>query len=243
MDKGERILGVDGHKFRIPPSVSQTEARVPVETQNYSAAPFEGLYSGRCTQIAYTVSPEIQAENGFTNPDILILVKTPLDPFIAPSSTGRLFDQTHFGDTEKIPLRISSACLPGSLGDTECDCHIDSVNYLKEIKERGVGVFVYLPQEALGRGLREKVRDHRLIYGVDDDGHLIPPVPPDEALNMLHPDGYDIRKYHALRGVFGELGLLELKFENLGESDKKRLEIVDQTGIEIYRRSEGNLPN
>lgn len=240
-------FGIDAviNSFRVN-LTPRRETRVPVETRNYSAAPFESVYMGHCTQIAYRVSPEVQAENGFTNPDVFILIKTPIDPFLSPATSGMLFDKNHFegvGDVNKIPLRISSACLPGSLGDTECSCHVETVDFLKQIKDIGVGVFVYLPQEAQGRGLRDKVRDHRLIYGVDNEGNLIPPVSQEEALRQVHSEGYDIRRYYVLRTIFEELGLSNLKFQNLGNDGLKRLEIVDQTGLNIEKETERRMAN
>jgi len=203
------------------------------ETNNYSASPFEGTFIGKCTQIAFSVNSVEQETNGLTSSTVYLLVKSINNPFDTIVQSNKLFSADLFKEDQPIPLRISSECLPGSLGDTECSCYIDSVHYLEEINKNESGIFVYLPQEALGRGLREKVKDHRLIYGYNEYGESTPPISQASAMNLLHPSGYDIRQYTILKKIFTELGLFDLSFMYMGENTSKLSSIIDQTGLKI----------
>ncbi len=216
----------------MKPDVSDRKP-VNLETPEYSAGPLYNRYMGKCMQVVFTVDDEAVAENALTHHDVLILVKTLLDPLESPSDNGVLFDRKHFDFKNDVPLRVSSACLHGALGDTDCLCHQETIAYMEQIRDHGYGVFVYMPQDAQGRGLRDKVRDHRLIHGVDEVGRKIEPVSAEESLRTLYPEGYDIRKYGILRKIFSRLGLFEVKFRYLGEGEEKRKQIIDETRLLI----------
>ena len=104
---------------------------------------------------------------------------------------------------------------------------------LKKIAELEQGIFVYLPQEAQGRGLREKVRDHRLIYGRNELGEQTNKRTQNQAMELLQPHGYDIRQYYILHKVFSDLGLLDFNYNYLGDSNTKLDQILRQTGLKI----------
>lgn len=206
---------------------------VKLETPEYSAGPLYNRYMGKCLQVVFTVDERAVAENALTHRDVLILVKTAVDPIESPSDNGVLFEEKHFNFRDDVPLRISSACLHGSLGDTDCLCHQETIAYMEQIREHGYGVFVYMPQDSQGRGLRDKVRDHRLIHGVDEQGHKIEPVSAEESLRILYPEGYDIRRYEVLREIFSKLGLADIRFRYLGEGEEKRRQVVEETRLLI----------
>lgn len=206
---------------------------VKLETPEYSAGPLCNTYMGRCLQVVFTVDEKAVAENALTNRDVLILVKTVVDPIESPSDNGFLFEGKHFDSRDNVPLRISSACLHGSLGDTDCLCHQETIAYMEQIREHGYGVFVYMPQDSQGRGLRDKVRDHRLIHGVDEQGRKIEPVGAEESLRIMYPEGYDIRRYGVLKEIFSKLGLVNIRFRYLGEGEDKRRRILEETRLLI----------
>lgn len=210
------------------------QASLALETERYSASPMKNRFLGDCTQIVYTADKDDQKRDGLTDPNILIFVKTTENPLGVKSENGKLFSKDHFKGAE-ILLRVSSACLHGSLGDTECNCYQESLNALSAIGTNGCGIFVYMPQDALGRGLRDKVRDHRLLYGVNESGQSISPMTVEESLSTLHPEGYDVRGYSTLRRAFEELGLADLDFTFLGENEKKVHQIRSETGFSIVK--------
>ncbi len=216
----------------MEPDVAERKT-VQMETPEYSAGPLYNKHMGKCLQVVFTVDEEAVAENALTHCDVLILVKTLFDPIEDPSENGTLFDQKHFSFRDDVPLRISSACLHGSLGDTDCLCHQETIAYMEQIREHGYGVFVYMPQDSQGRGLREKVRDHRLIHGINEQGQKITPVSAEESFRILHPEGYDIRKYGILREIFSKLGLSDVRFRYLGEGEGKRKQIVEEARLLI----------
>ena len=203
-----------------------------LERQNYSVSPMRNVHLGDCIQVVYTANDNDVEENGLTSKEIVVLVKIPEGLQKKGTGTEKPFGNHNFPD-EEIPLRISSACLHGSLGDSECNCYPETIDYLRQIADTGYGVFVYLPQDALGRGLRDKVRDHRLIYGVDENGHRTNPLTVEESLFALHPEGYDVRHFSILRKVFQELGLDGCKFRILGHNIAKIDTIQSETNLQI----------
>ncbi|MBI2453108.1 hypothetical protein HYV56_00215 [Candidatus Peregrinibacteria bacterium] len=216
----------------MKPDIAERKS-VKLETSEYSAGPLYNRYMGKCLQVVFTVDESAVAENALTHRDVLMLVKTVVDPIEAPSDNGVLFEGKHFNFQSDVPLRISSACLHGSLGDTDCLCHQETIAYMEQIREHGYGVFVYLPQDAQGRGLRNKVRDHRLIHGVDNQGQKIESVSAEESFRILYPEGYDIRRYMVLKEIFSKLGLADIRFRYLGEGEDKRRQIVDEARLLI----------
>lgn len=203
-----------------------------LENPKFSVAPMKNAFLGECIQIVYSATAEEETRDGMTDSDIIILIKSGKNPLSNVSSNGKLISKDHFG-TGKILMRVSSACTHGFLGDAECSCRADTEDALREIAKNGAGVFIYMPQDAQGRGLRDKVRDHRLIYGVDRFGKPIPARTMDESMAVIHPEGYDIRNYHVLRGVLTDLGLDELDFTFIGNNHEKLRKIQAETGMRI----------
>ncbi len=203
-----------------------------LEKQNYSVSPMRNVHLGDCIQVVYTANDDDVEANGLTAKEIVVLVKTPGGSPKGDASTEKPFGKYNFHE-EITPLRISSACLHGSLGDSECGCYPETIEYMRQIADTGYGVFVYLPQDSLGRGLRDKVRDHRLIYGVDENGNKTDRLTVEESLTALHPEGYDVRHFAILKRVFQELGLDDCKFRILGNNIAKIDTIQRETGLQI----------
>lgn len=200
------------------------------ERKRYSAAPMINRHLGECIQVVYSADGEECEKNGLTDSNILIFVKTP-DPKIKPAN-GKLFDGEMFAGSEVL-LRISSSCLHGSLGDTECPCYDDTINALEEIQRNESGIFIYMPQDAQGRGLRDKVRDHRLMYGINESGEAAQTRNLEESMTEVHPEGYDIRHYHIIAKIFEDLGLGGMEFTLLGTNKGKVEKLRDEAGIAI----------
>ncbi len=220
-----RLATEEERSMEAPPALA-------LETEKYSVAPMKNRYLGDCTQVVFTADKEERERDGLTDENIIIFVKTAKDPLEIRTQSGKLFGKEHFAEPSVL-LRIASSCVHGSLGDMECSCHEDTVDALKKIAAHGGGVFVYLPQDSLGRGPRDKVRDHRLIYGVDAQGRKIEPMSVAESLSAIHPEGYDIRRYTTLRSVFAELGLADMEFILLGGNREKVEKIRIDTGFAI----------
>ncbi len=205
------------------------------ETRRYSAAPMINRHLGECIQVVYSADGEECEKNGLTDRNILIFVKTPTRK--EKRVNGKLFDGKMFEGSEVL-LRISSSCLHGSLGDTECPCYDDTINALEEIKQNESGIFIYMPQDSQGRGLRDKVRDHRHIYGVDENGNDIEPKDLEESMSEVHPEGYDIRHYHIIAKILENLGLSGMNFTLLGTNKEKVEKLKKEAGIAITRTKE-----
>jgi GTP cyclohydrolase II len=203
-----------------------------LETERYSASPMQNRYLGDCMQVVYSANENEQQENSLTDGNIIILCKTTVDPLQVASGTGKLFGPEHFEGSDVL-LRISSACVHGSLGDTECDCHPDTTSALSTIGDNECGVFIYMPQDALGRGLRDKLRDHRLTYGVDRHGLPIAPLSSEQSMSAMYPEGYDIRSYHVLQSVLSDLGLNDIDFVFMGKNERKIQQVQTETGIRV----------
>ena len=136
------------------------------------------------------------------------------------------------GDLTKtsVPLvRLHSSCFTGDLlGSLRCDCGDQLDMALNMIRDEGVGVLVYLPQEGRGIGLLEKLK----AYQLQDQG--LDTVEANLAL------GYkvDTRDYGIGIQLLKDLGLTQVRL--LTNNPKKTdafiyggfdLEVVDQVPI------------
>ncbi len=200
----------------------------------YVATPASNSFLGECISVGYFLDAVEEQIAGITGDSVIFLVKTNVP--VLPIKTGErsvLFNESLFLRPSRVPLRIMSACITGILGDSSCDCHTDMVEYLAKIAEYKEGVFVYLPQEGMGRGLRNKLSDHRLQKGIDATGVAIPPVDFKTAVEEIIPnEEFDIRSYHFLQESFRDLGLTNLSYNWLGNEDRSLL-FATQTGVSI----------
>lgn len=190
------------------------------------ATPADNIYMGPCIMIAALMS---------SDKEVLLLVKTENSPFaICKRNEKIFFEEGDFRYTSGIPLRISDACVTGTLGDTACSCHVDSVEYLEMMQKNSVGIFLYLPHEGMGRGLLAKLLDHRLQLGLGVDGQNAHPMSFEESAKVLFGDSsYDSRVYKDVGELFKQLGLDVLPFLYFGENVRKMEKIRMETGLHL----------
>ena len=195
-----------------------------------TATPANNIHLGPCIMIAAFLDSGKEA---------LLLVKTKKDPsVVCRRNESILFDASDFGQSSGIPLRISDACVTGALGDVACSCHVDSVRYLKNIRKHGVGVFLYLPHEGMGRGLSAKLSDHRLQLGLGVNGLNIRPMSFEESAAIMFGDSqYDSRTYTNIKTLFDQLGLDTLTFLYFGRNVRKMKTIQAETGLRLVMYS------
>lgn len=204
-----------------------------VENEHYTATPSKHNYLGDCVTVAYTLSKEQISENFLTDENIFLLAKTANDVFPIVENSPKLFSSRHFNNPKKVPLRIMSACITGLLGDQMCDCADDMSEHLSFMGKQIEGIFIYLPQEGQCRGLRTKLKDHRLQYGFDESGQKMQPMSFEGAAFRLFPDeAFDLRGYKFLKACFDDLGLSECAFSWLG--GRGRMEkFIQESGLSV----------
>lgn len=195
------------------------------------ATPANNVHLGSCIMISVLLDDGKEA---------LVLVKTKTNSLVVCKRNEKIFfEMNDFGDASEIPLRISDACVTGSLGDTACSCHVDSINYLKRMKKYGIGVFVYLPHEGMGRGLSAKLSDHRLQIGLGIGGKDSYPMSFEESMVILFKDSrYDSRIYKDVGTLFNQIGLGARTFLYFGENIRKIEAIKMQTGLRFVMNKE-----
>ena len=129
---------------------------------------------------------------------------------------------------EPVLVRIHSECLTGDVfGSMRCDCGDQIDLALKQISEKGNGVFLYMRQEGRGIGLHNKIK----AYSLQDQG--LDTVEANETLGF-EPD---LRHYGVGAQILRDLGVRKL---NLLTNNPKKvaglsgfdLEIVDRIPVE-----------
>ena len=129
---------------------------------------------------------------------------------------------------EPVMVRIHSECLTGDVfGSMRCDCGEQIDLALKQISEKGNGVFLYMRQEGRGIGLHNKIK----AYSLQDQG--LDTVEANETLGF-EPD---LRHYGVGAQILRDLGVRKL---NLLTNNPKKvaglsgfdLEIVDRIPVE-----------
>ena len=129
---------------------------------------------------------------------------------------------------EPVLVRIHSECLTGDVfGSMRCDCGEQIDLALKQISEKGNGVFLYMRQEGRGIGLHNKIK----AYSLQDQG--LDTVEANETLGF-EPD---LRHYGVGAQILRDLGVRKL---NLLTNNPKKvaglsgfdLEIVDRIPVE-----------
>lgn len=208
-----------------------------LETDRYTVSPCNNRFLGKCWAIGYSIKNSKPTDGGFTGNVAYILIKSLCNPLSIAESNAPLFSKI-FEGKGLIPLRITSACLPGFLGDMECDCAEQNDKYLKEIYGHGNGVFILLPQESKGRGLRNKLKDHRLQLGINEKGVKVTPLTLRQSFKHLYPkEKYDKRQYFIVREILEDLGLEKVKYLYLGK-DSLRFNIIKrQTKLNLVKNN------
>ncbi len=209
-----------------------------VDNERYVATPSTNSFLGHSISIAYF--PENLRPENTTGDNVLILVKTKrlVLPIISPRK--KLFVRELFDKPDAVAFRLMSSCITGLLGDEQCDCHQDMIHYLGKLNDAGEGIFVYAPQEAMGRGLRTKITDHYLQKGINKAGIATPPLTFEQAAIAMFPgEDFDIRSYHFLEGCFEDLGLSSLGLVWLG-GESRRLKLERETHLNLLTEGGNN---
>ncbi len=191
-------------------------------------------YLGDSIAIAFQASDEEVAVNGMTSAVLAAYLKPARDISTIPSL--RAIASAEIFDTKKpIPLRIASSCEFGVFGDTHCDCEEDRIAGLKAIQDNGQGIYVQLPQEALGQGLVYKAKELEIqVHGALPDGAYIGPKDVFEAAAILGVDqDFDRRKFGIVGKLFDELGIKRYSYTLLTSNPQKAANMAEATGITI----------
>ena len=130
---------------------------------------------------------------------------------------------------EPVLVRIHSECLTGDVfSSMRCDCGDQIDLSLKQLAEKGNGIFLYMRQEGRGIGLHNKIK----AYSLQDQG--LDTVEANETLGF-EPD---LRHYGVGAQILEDLGVRKL---NLLTNNPKKvaglsgfdLEIVDRIPVEV----------
>ena len=191
-------------------------------------------YLGDSIAVVCEVSPEDIANNGLTGNIIATYIKTACDTAAVPSlqslGSAELFDKER-----PLPLRIASSCELGVFGDMHCDCEDDRQASLRAISKNGQGVFVQLPQEALGHGLIYKARELELqVHGVLPDGTYVGPKDIFEAAAALGvSSSFDQRGFRIVGKLFDTLGINRYDYTLITGNSEKAQAMAEVTGLAI----------
>lgn len=202
-----------------------------MENDEYVASPSHNNFLGDCLCIVWFLSSANVSKYSLTDNFIYILIKTKNDINYSDRNANHIIKRSDFESPDTVPLRVMSACLTGLLGDKMCTCHKDMLEYLTKLRDIGEGIFLYLPQEAMGRGIRTKIIDHRMQIGLTPFGEEMGKRSFTETAEELFPgEEFDKRDYSFIRSCFEKTGLALLNYKWLGGIHRMR-KFCEETGV------------
>ncbi|HLR51414.1 MAG TPA: bifunctional 3,4-dihydroxy-2-butanone-4-phosphate synthase/GTP cyclohydrolase II [Candidatus Avamphibacillus sp.] len=134
------------------------------------------------------------------------------------------FVKGNLDTTDPILVRIHSECLTGDVfGSKRCDCGSQLDNALKQMKEEGAGILIYLRQEGRGIGLLNKLKAYKLqSEGMDT-------LEANEALGFSGDD----RDYTVAAQILKDLGITSVR---LLTNNPDKLKTLGEHGIDVVER-------
>jgi len=196
-------------------------------------------YLGDCLTIVYSATELEAKECGLTDPNVVIMIKPGQlhDTLISDRSLDYfdlLSSEEIFDPNIEIPIRVASVCQLGTLGDSHCNCEEKKVEGLQFIGNHGQGIYIQMPQEAMGQGLLYKAKELELqVSGRDPSGEFVGKKSIKDASDYLlegHP--LDVRKYSLLRKILADLGLNRFQYSVMTSTAKKANQLADEIGVE-----------
>jgi GTP cyclohydrolase II len=198
----------------------------------------ENKYMGDCLTVVYAATEHELSECGLTDPNVVIMIKIGQQDEVFGSDKALdyfdfLSNADIFQPDQEIPIRVASICQLGTLGDSHCNCEEKKVESLQFIGQHGQGVYIQMPQEAMGQGLLYKAKELELqVSGRSPEGDFVGKKSIKEASDYLldgHP--LDIRKYSLLRKILADLGLNRFKYSVMTSTANKAQKLADEIGV------------
>jgi GTP cyclohydrolase II len=195
-------------------------------------------YLGNCLTIVYKATRQETSECGLTDPNVVVMIKNrQKDEVFGSDKNLDYFDflssEDFFQQDQEILIRVASICQLGTLGDSHCNCEEKKIESLQFIGKHGQGIYIQMPQEAMGQGLLYKTKELELqVNGRNPEGDFIGKKSIKEASDYLlegHP--LDVRKYSLLRKILADLGLNRFKYSVMTGTANKAQKLTDEIGV------------
>lgn len=204
-------------------------------------------YLGDVLLGVYTASQAEMSKNSLTRNEIMMYIKLPGDVLNISETKSGYTDiiRSKFNNIESIPLRVASECILGIFGDSHCDCEKERIAHLEEITKIGYGIYINLPQEGKGRGLRYKVSEVNIqCNGIDNRGNYIGnKTAAGAAQHILGKPYIEKRTYGIVYRVLKSAGLGGHNFELYTSNPKKISELSSTLNISTIKPITAGLIN
>ena len=188
--------------------------------------------------ICYNADEKETRDCGLTNDNILIFIKSnKLDDVLDEKDIKLENVLKQSFKNKKVFLRIQCECMLGMYGDLHCDCEEQRLRYLDFIRQNE-GIFIHMPQEAQGYGIFYKLKELELqVGGHNQKGFFVGKKDRNDAFYEInHKKFTDSRKYYVIKNIFSELGIDNLSFILLTDSERK-LKNLTSLGIDAQMYS------